>query len=587
MLNSAINYVSIDCKKELLNVYNFCLLNCKNWFSRLVVKKQHDSHFTIVSLTLAMPSLTTNNELVAHRSDTFKCVVPQTLTETHATYTELFESMTFMLTFVILVWVGTLLVLVPYFLCVYQFYYHYSTFNTFGYDTSMQVCMTIGTCIIVYCTYRYYFIDHAITFKTVLLVYSVYQAPVYFEKIVVYYLSDELPSVYDFYVYLSETELALCDSKVFQCYNYNLITLYWIMGYLSFYPLICSVIIFFWCNTSCCGCCKKGSSPNNNTEQLQIELLSTDTNGHDQDINCDENELESFRLNVKLLKVFVIYFAMYGLFYPCVAALDSVQKDVYSNDWEKWYYTLLILMVFSKYIFKKVARLIDFIYVKMIKKTNTGYVYDDDGFDIQDSTDPIHFFLSFEWLNEMYFSVVYWRMYRFFVCFYAPSLSVFIFSIFLHLLSEIMESSVKISRLYYNKSSQIMDNTVGVLFKKSNVNCKFFQSGWVYDDSTFAQWQIRCSIDIVTRMFVSVISSLLQAVYAAIVGRKYYGNSVDTAQWYNLISLIIEMTYFAIAMTICYKSNEFNMIKPFQTVYQMHKKQMLVGWILAFYLWTI
>lgn len=260
--------------------------------------------------------------------------------------------------------------------------------------------------------------------------------------------------------------------------------------------------------------------------------------------------------------------------------MDSIQSHIFANNWEYWYYIFLSFMIVVKYVFKKIARNIDTLYVKIYFINHT---HDHDIDDPNYHHDNQMYFLSFEWLNELYFSMVYWRVYRVYVCNYLPSLSVFITSIFFHLLSDIIESCVKISTIYYTITKDVIilrirkslylndhnndhnnnpnydniDHDVQISVIKMFIR-NIVGEWWLYDDSTVIEWQTRCSIDIVTRLFVAVLASIAQACQLFAVGRAGYESLFDTnkednrkaqeqndkAQLYNVISLIIEVVYF-------------------------------------------
>ena len=375
-----------------------------------------------------------------------------------------------------------------------------------------------------------------------------------------------------------------------------------------------------------------------NKTKETINIEDTKTSADDIEKFSNQARLLLQEWNLKLLSRFIGYFSIYCIFYILIYFMQGINDNIIKDYWPYWYLLFLIFIIISKYLFKKFARKIDRKYIAIHEITYGDSNNIKDMFDNRHKHHHHHhhrnnnkhnnnnnnrnkkrvegYFLSFEWLNELFFSIIYFRIYREYVCYYLPSMNgsdnnyniwFLIFSMFLHLFSEIIESLVKVSRRYYYFTTNMYDkyivngnnNNTGNNNNNNdggsvNVVIKFWISKWLKDDSTVEQWQIRCSIDIVTRMVVSIITGIFQSVFIPIAGEKHYkylsnndnnndNNGIWELELYNGIMIGVEIIYFIILVFVCHNTHQINIFYPFEMIYDMQTRNLIITWLLCFY----
>ena len=144
----------------------------------------------------------------------------------------------------------------------------------------------------------------------------------------------------------------------------------------------------------------------------------------------------------------------------------------------------------------------------------------------------------------------YWVAYRYAVSFHVPTVRNFVISMVLHLLSEILESNFKFTRIYY-KIYQFY-TTKMICFNPSQ--------------STLPQWRLRLGLDINIRICVSMLSAIFNALIIICTGSK--GLQLDKHDYqysniYNISNGIVEFAHFMslIIWIQCYY--KLDILKPF------------------------
>ena len=80
---------------------------------------------------------------------------------------------------------------------------------------------------------------------------------------------------------------------------------------------------------------------------------------------------------------------------------------------------------------------------------------------------------------------------------------------------------------------------------------------WLFGDySDEYQWHARCAIDITIRFYCSMLTGVLIAIEWLIVGTSIFGDNETAwvrAQYYNLISMGVELIYYFCVFMVDYK----------------------------------
>ena len=323
-------------------------------------------------------------------------------------------------------------------------------------------------------------------------------------------------------------------------------------------------------------------------DQLKIELISRSqtltvpASDENQSMDSNYNSTNVTNYNEIIVKThaliywyFVSYWFVLCLFNAFLMLLSEFKTEKIVKYWERWYYALLLSSGVTKYCLKRIARRIDMLRLMFFKIGNYNYNYNNNS-----NYDYSSNYISFEWINEMLISLFYWIFYRYFLTFILPNLefSKFLISAMIHLFSELLHAA-RMTTQYYN----ITKNLINMLVNKNrrNNNRLWFIFN---DDSTYNEWCIRMSIDIVTRIFVSILTLVLQIIWIFIVGPANYHwdvNDLFDYLYFNLILFTTEIIYF-ITMCIIFKYYyNINIITPFQMLFQRHETNIVLLWMLA------
>lgn len=201
-------------------------------------------------------------------------------------------------------------------------------------------------------------------------------------------------------------------------------------------------------------------------------------------------------------------------------------------------------------------------------------------------------YISLELLMELVVSLVY---YYFNVFFLIPELStisnmnILLEICFLHLLFEMLQSLLRFSKLYFDWTSNIIkkyqnnddDNNSGnklLVFIVNKIVLPYFK-----DESTFDEWRTRHSVDTSIRAFASMIMCVRIIVYYFVSNQMYKVKSLTFM--YFLIYVFVDVSYFVVLFLVNLKYNDFNIWKPFLTMFKSDKKIFLALFAASYFFW--
>ena len=193
--------------------------------------------------------------------------------------------------------------------------------------------------------------------------------------------------------------------------------------------------------------------------------------------------------------------------------------------------------------------------------------YDNSGNkDNNDNDKPrLNQFVSFEMFVEVFVSYVYYFLY-----YYALVLELclinhvksFILITILHLSSEMCQSTIRLSKSYFDLTNYLIEGIVTLCDQyrvKHTILIGFVDKVvdicWK-DDSTFEEWRVRQCIDKSLRFFCLVTAFISIVLYVLEIGYQNYGIETDEefyrAVYYFMSSFSVDMLYYLIVFVINY-----------------------------------
>ena len=265
--------------------------------------------------------------------------------------------------------------------------------------------------------------------------------------------------------------------------------------------------------------------------------------------------------------------------------LENIQIQSLEHYWELWYYIFLCVVSAFKLMLKYIARKIDIIQIKLKKEKLKQY--GNSHFPIignsSSSSNNINVninnvIMSFEWITELIMSIIYWANYRYFLTYYMPFLNLdqFIFTILLHLLSEAFKTIICKTRFSYQLYNKYINNILKIVLN-------------IDDDCNYSQWLVRYSIDIMVRIYSSVLTAIYQIAWLFYIGKinfksiyQFNNNQFNKALNFNIIALVVDIVIFVVSYMITLKCFDFNLVYPFRLIYKIHKKFQIICFALCF-----
>ena len=340
------------------------------------------------------------------------------------------------------------------------------------------------------------------------------------------------------------------------------------------------------------------TTPNYNNNNRQSNNYSINTPQTPENINIRHGTViqhsDVVLQSIRVVLWYLLFWIIFGLFVLFVFFAEMVQVHVLKHHWESWYYSWLLVTSITKWILKKIGRKIDSSHILLCQDINSlkitklvqmhssltaaaaagvraGRGTPRMTLDISNLKEKHGF--SLEWLTELLMSMLYWQVYRQNVAYFLPLLNFkfFVFTTILHLLSEFCQTTIDLSKWYFNTSDKIIGNLQ-----------EMFNLDYNFDDSTYLQWTQRHSIDIVIRFQVSIASAIWEFIAILWFHKKYFpyhGNDLIKSYYYLAIGFGIEFVYFVLVFVINYRLNGISIVQNYSRVWLLHKKWFVVAWI--------
>ena len=318
-----------------------------------------------------------------------------------------------------------------------------------------------------------------------------------------------------------------------------------------------------------------------NLNSINITIFGLKTNASDSD------KYAVNKYDVKIFRWLLIYFCVWAFFGFILLFLFYADTSILTEYWEYCYLIWLFFTSTIKWILQKIGRKIDITIIRA-KVKRIRIKYKNNYKKLRDQQLSNIALFSMEWQTEILLSIIYWQIYRQYVTYYLTELRLteFIFTITVHLFSEFCQTSFRLTRHYFDKTSEIQDN----LIEYDHCCCGIF--GWIrnklYDDSTYKQWVTRAYIDIVLRFLVSIVTAIYVTIFLILSWKKgfhFSQSQFNTALIYTIVSLFVELIGFGIVFLFHYCYYKRNMLNVYRPVWYKFKKWFIMAWICGAVMW--
>lgn len=315
------------------------------------------------------------------------------------------------------------------------------------------------------------------------------------------------------------------------------------------------------------------STSMNSTQSAQYDEFESENNDHDYYLN-------KYYLQNKKYCYYLFFLIPWSLFMIFLYIMINIQYDILINKtyWQYWYFILFITITICKFFFKKIVKHIDIIRIKQLKKYGDCSKNNDNEYKIYKYNYDYNVLnISFEWFVEILLTLIYWSLYRNYIILELVNLpsNLFILSIITNLISEFIQTSVKLTNTYYNIKLKLKSK----LFYKWNCNSLTMINNDELEISTYIQWRRKQLIDIFIRFCVLSVTGIWYLLWLTLGYKVYYGvtkQQLMKALLYSFIQFIVDFLYFTIAGYIQLTINDFKVI--FDT-YCHHK----YGFLMSFF----
>lgn len=272
------------------------------------------------------------------------------------------------------------------------------------------------------------------------------------------------------------------------------------------------------------------------------------------------------------------YYVLFGIIwivYVWIMYIFHIERNFDSNRIH--YYGLLILTTFFKITLKRIARQIDISAVTRLHLNGSNMT----------TATGIDSRVSFELVCELIVSFNYYVLFYILFIFelsLIDDVSLFLEITTLHVLSEIFQSLIRLSKIYFQFANIVYNQVNGVylsanerlLVSESNLaKCQRFLCDMIIggiilkyfkDDSTFDEWRVRHSLDLTLRIIALITCVVCVLGYLIIDG--YAIDGIESKFEYNrsllylAISLGVDVLYFILLWIYQYFRYDFNFCKP-------------------------
>ena len=365
-----------------------------------------------------------------------------------------------------------------------------------------------------------------------------------------------------------------------------------------------SVVLMNICAYYCCKCTRKTSIAKSSAIGInykEMNLLSSDEftkSGSDHSIDVDVDYFDGkvltddksysnswdYNSHIVMLMLILSCIAAYFLFNGSLYLIYQVVYWYceYTDKYIVYFYSLLLVTSSFKIIIKFIARRIDICNMNASKQTNNGKKW--------------YNFVSMEILTEFIVNMNYFIIYYglFIIELWNTNVSKFIQIIILHILSELFQSTIRLSKIYF-------DTTIKICNKLSNYNCNCGlicnEKSWFFtfllnrfdSDSTFNEWRIRHSIDMAVRFITLLIVMTYNAIIVWIKGynsfdtitKSEFESKLDNFIIYMLIVFGCDLFYFLFVFLFHFYLSSFNIFQPFLLMNESNWKVIAVTIVIS------
>ena len=328
----------------------------------------------------------------------------------------------------------------------------------------------------------------------------------------------------------------------------------------------------------------------NNIEQEMVLLNDYNYSNHEVEHSKVFNSIpqrthmhvhKSKHVQERFFWLYIIFTLLFLLFNICVYCIFYIVYNIPTFGY--YFYSILGTTATFKQMLKYVARKIDVLTVHY--KRNEMDNNNDNNNNCNDTSIVKWYdFVSFEILMECYIDMMYFYLYYYLFIkelseIDFDNISLFVKIETLHILSEIWQSIIRFSSIYFDFSDKIYLKFVDYTQSKqyhfiNNMLIKLFK-----DESNLIEWQTRHSIDMSIKVLSLINSFLIITIDVFVQGKSTFGisNEEDFYQaiFYFSLSFSIDIMYFALIFGINYYKSRQNVWKPFLLMYQSNSKTIL------------
>ena len=555
-----------------------------------------------------MPSLSTNSANVKGEIGTYHFIVPFATDEDFSERASLSitESIIFVIKNIVMLSLITFLVYCCSFLAIYlilnepEIYENYHLFYFFDFYSNNLMLFFFYFVLIVYlpgfCIKRVktslsnsnsfgnrYFCP--VDTSLCVLVYLVIDAIIIFAVVTDYEYSGSSNS-------WTHERILNFDCNVFYCDAETVGYLFFLVIMPIISPMfhVMLLLIGHFCFVYYCNCCNTSNSKQMNemkipmVEYNQKETDSIEMNNGEWDID-NEGKNGLIWMKIRFYIWLLLYLFVFGLLVFASFFYSNLEVSKIHNNWELYYWSLLVSTSIAKFFLKRIGRKLDCIKIRYFLLAHTN---NSKNIDIVNNIDPSKMF-SIEWFSEALGTVYYWFNFRTESIYYLPFISTqqFATTIGIHLLSEIFQTSLRLSRFYFNNSSKLLEFAI---------DCNIFYNdcNWINNymknnlDCNYNQWKQRLSIEMLLHLFTSVVSSIWSLGYLLLLWfcEFHFGLNSESKAYFKtfyflLIVFAVELIVYVIAFALHFKLEQENLLNHVSYLWNYYFAQFLLVWMVC------
>lgn len=246
--------------------------------------------------------------------------------------------------------------------------------------------------------------------------------------------------------------------------------------------------------------------------------------------------------------IIISFLLVFGFMWMLMDVYLSPNLSIPDDYYEEYYLGFLCLVTVYKSLMKRLGQIVD--QMRIYRDPNHAYC------------------ISIEYMFEWIISVFYFTEVRFLFIFNTPTTPTFCRTISIHLVSEVFQSRIRFTTIYYYGTKKLIDK---IIDKYPSLEETFV------DDSSLKEWFNRMSMDFVARYYTSVVTGVSMLVYLWLIGehnveKHYYVSSYGRVMVYTFISVIVDVLYHWIVFTINVYWNDYNSLSEWNMYFESLNK---------------